>query len=96
VRVEFKPAVLPRDLRTLMAFDRKVFPKADLFDADYWRQCDSWWMLVDGVRAGCTAFEHDTDGEKHRPGCAYLASTGILPKYRGRGLGRLMKSWQIA
>jgi ribosomal protein S18 acetylase RimI-like enzyme len=100
VRVEFAPAVLPDDLRRLMAFDRRVFPKADLFDADYWRQCESWWLLVEGVRAGCCAFERNTDvtatGERTRPGCAYVATTGILPRFQGRGLGRLMKDWQIA
>jgi ribosomal protein S18 acetylase RimI-like enzyme len=100
VRVEFAPAVLPDDLRRLMAFDRRVFPKADLFDADYWRQCESWWLLVEGVRAGCCALERNTDltatGERTRPGCAYVATTGILPRFQGRGLGRLMKDWQIA
>ncbi len=100
MRVEFKPAALPEDLRRLRAFDRRVFPQADLFDTAYWRQCESWWMLVDGVRAGCCAFERDVDvtrdGERERKGSAYVATTGILPKFSGRGLGRLLKAWQMA
>jgi ribosomal protein S18 acetylase RimI-like enzyme len=71
-----------------MAFDRRVFPPADRFDADYWRQCDVWWMLVNGAKAGCCAFEKDTN--------LYIATTGILPKYQRQGLGALMKAWQIA
>ena len=38
-----------------MAFDRRVFPPAERFDAEYWALCDAWWMLVDGVKAGCCA-----------------------------------------
>ena len=57
-------------------------------------------MLVDGVRAGCCAFERDVDvtgdGESPRNGSAYVATTGILPKFSGGGLGRLMKAWQMA
>ena len=100
MRVEFLPAALPGDLRRLMAFDRRVFSKADLFDAEYWRRCESWWMLVDGRRAGCCAFERDVDltreGEHRRVGTAYVATTGILPRFQGQGLGRLIKAWQIS
>ena len=100
MRIEFLPAVLPGDLRRLMAFDRRVFPPADLFDAAYWRECENWWMLVDGVRVGCCAFQRNIEaargGERPRKGSAYVATTGILPKFRGRGLGRLMKTWQMA
>ena len=100
MRLEFQPAELPGDLRRLMAFDRKVFPKSDLFDAAYWKQCESWWLLVDGVRAGTCAFERNVGmvrgGERVRPGSAYVATTGILPRFRGQGLGRVMKAWQIS
>ncbi|MDE3198771.1 MAG: GNAT family N-acetyltransferase [Acidobacteriota bacterium] len=73
-----------------MSFDHKVFPEPDCFDADYWKECDAWWLIVSGVRIGCCAFEKTVSRT------LYIATTGILPSYRGRGFGALMKSWQIA
>lgn len=83
--VEFQIAELPRDLRRLLTFDRKVFP-SDYFPAEYWRECESWWLLVEGTRAGCCAFE------KQSAGTLYIATTGILPRFQNQGLGRLFKA----
>ena len=101
MRTEFRAAIVPDDVRRLMAFDRKVFPPGDRFTAWYWRQVESWWMLVDEVRVGCCAFAPDADfhesagGHPPEPGSLYIASTGILPAYQGRGFGTLLKAWQI-
>ncbi len=85
MRVEFRKAIQPRETRALMAFDRRVFAPSDRFDAAYWRCCEAWWMLVGRVKVGCCAFDEN-----------YIATTGILPAYRRKGLGSLMKAWQIA
>ena len=101
----FLRARLPADLRSLMAFDRKVFPRSDLFDAAAWKTCESWWMLVDGVKVGCCAFEKNVDFQEditrdgvnpRLPGSLYIITTGILPKFQAKGFGRLLKSWQVA
>jgi ribosomal protein S18 acetylase RimI-like enzyme len=92
MKTEFRKVAMPKELRSLMAFDRQVFPAADCFDADYWRECDAWWLVVSGVRVGCCAFEKG--GEARRS--LYISTTGILPKYRGMGFGQLMKAWQVA
>ncbi len=47
-------------------------------------------MLVDGVKAGCCAFHHT--GSR----TLYIATTGILPRFQGFGLGGLLKAWEIA
>jgi ribosomal protein S18 acetylase RimI-like enzyme len=93
VNTEFRPAVLPAELHSLQAFDRKVFPKSDVFPADYWKQCEPYWLLIDGVKAGCCAFDKNTS---QKEGTLYVTTTGILPRFQRRGLGQLMKQWQIA
>ena len=103
MRLEFIRAVVPHDIRSLVRFDHKVFPEADRFEPDDWREYKSFWMLLNGRRVGCCAFgEHkdflDDIGPDNiiREGTVYIASTGILPEFRGVGLGRLMKAWQVS
>jgi ribosomal protein S18 acetylase RimI-like enzyme len=104
MRTEFRLAAIPDELRALTYFDRKIFP-TDHFPASAWRACETWWLLVDGRKAGCCAFEkhvdfrddlsHDGENPPH-PGSLYIATTGILPRCQRQGLGTLMKAWQIA
>ncbi len=102
MKTEFRQAIPATEIRRLMAFDRKVFPPSDLFDADYWKACTVYWLIVDGVKLGCCAFEEHvdfqddlSDGNPRVKGSLYIASTGILPKFQGQGLGTLLKSWQV-
>jgi GNAT superfamily N-acetyltransferase len=104
MKTEFRKANPAAEIRSLMAFDRKVFPLSDLFDADYWKACVVYWLIVDDVKAGCCAFEEHVDFQDDLrtdgvnpplKDTLYIASTGILPKYQGQGLGTLLKSWQI-
>jgi ribosomal protein S18 acetylase RimI-like enzyme len=96
LHIEFRKAELPAEWRALVRVDHKIFPKADWFPPSYWKVCEAYWLLVDGVRGGCCAFDlrHDDDGPL-KPGSLYIASTGILPAFQGIGLGRLMKAWQL-
>ncbi len=57
--------------------------------------------MVDGVKAGCCAFETHVDFAEDgdivpAAGVLYIATTGILPRYQGQGLGAVLKSWQVA
>lgn len=111
MKTEFRQAVLPGELRSLMAFDRKVFSAADVFPSSYWKACEAWWMLIDGLKAGCCAFQLNIDFQEDvvdfpedvadgwnpvSSGTLYIATTGLLPEYQGRGFGPLLKAWQIA
>jgi ribosomal protein S18 acetylase RimI-like enzyme len=103
VHTEFRLAEVPREVRALVAFDHKVFRPADWYSPAQWRAYESYWMLVDGRKAGCCSFERDHDfrddlGEADPPcaGSLHITSTGVLPRYQGHGLGTLMKAWQVA
>ena len=103
MKTEFKRALLPKDLKRLVAFDHKVFKKADWFTKSDWTSYESYWMIVDGVTVGCCGFEHhrdfqDSQGKENPPlhGSLYISTTGILPRFQGQGFGHLLKSWQIA
>ncbi len=86
-----------------MAFDRKVFSESDLFDAEAWRDCAPYWMIVDGAKAGCCAFQKNIDfrddigeDDPRLKGSLFISTTGMLPKFQGRGFGSLLKAWEIS
>lgn len=104
MKVEFRKVILPAEIRSLTGFDRKVFP-TDYFSAAQWGAYKSYWLVLNGRKVGCCAFEEHVDfADDQRndglsppsPGSLYIASTGILPKFQGRGLGQLFKAWQIS
>jgi len=89
MKTEFRKAIVPREIDALLAFDRKVFPKADRFDRTYWRECEPYWLIVGRTKVGCCAFEK-------RKESLYISTTGILPQFQKRGFGPLLKAWEIA
>jgi len=105
MKTEFRKALIPAEIRSLVALDHKVFSRADWFDPEDWRRYESWWMIVDNRKIGCCAFKRHVDlqddlrEDDENPrlrGSLYIVSTGILPSFRCRGFGTLLKSWQIA
>jgi GNAT superfamily N-acetyltransferase len=103
MKIAFKKVVLPGEKERLVAFDQKVFRRSDWFRADDWDRYESYWMVVNGTKVGCCAFERAADFEVDpdkdsapRSGSLYIASTGILPQHRGKGFGARFKRWQIA
>ena len=105
MQVVFRKAIIPVEIRKLRGFDRKVFKKADLFSTEEWKEYESYWMIVDGTEVGCCALQRNVDFQEDirndgtnpsMKGSLYILTTGILPGFRSRGLGRLLKSWEIA
>jgi ribosomal protein S18 acetylase RimI-like enzyme len=101
--LEFRRAVLPEDGAELWKLDVEIFGR-DAFEEELWLSLESYWIVVDGRVAGCAAFIHDVefqedllgDGENAaQRGTVYIQSTGLLRAYRGRGLGKRIKEWEI-
>jgi ribosomal protein S18 acetylase RimI-like enzyme len=91
MKTEFRQASKTSELRSLQIFDRKAFHNypSDWFDKEEWQAFDSWWLIVNGRKIGCCAFEP-------KGATLYVASTAILPSHQGQGFGTLLKAWQIA
>ncbi len=107
MNTEFREAVIPEEIRSLVIFDRKVFRDypADWFHRSSWEHFEAWWMIVDNRKVGCCAFEHDVDFQEDvRPdemnpllkSSIYVVTTGIHPRFQGLGFGNLMKCWQVS
>jgi ribosomal protein S18 acetylase RimI-like enzyme len=105
MHTEFRKVDAQQEMRSLLAFDRKIFRAADRFPAEYWTACESYWMLAGRVKVGCCAFQRHVDFaddlredgvNPRRKGSLYISTTGILPRYQRMGFGQLMKSWQVA
>jgi ribosomal protein S18 acetylase RimI-like enzyme len=103
MRIDFRRAELPEDALALWEMDQQIFAE-DAFELAHWLILESHWILVDGERAGCAAFIHDVDfaedlrdDDENNPqqGTLYIQSTGLLEKFRGRGVGTRVKEWQI-
>ena len=101
--LEFRRAVLPEEGAELWKMDVEIFGK-DAFAPEDWLNLESYWIVVDGQVAGCAAFIPDVefqedlrgDGENAaQRGTLYIQSTGLLRAYRGRGLGKRIKEWEI-
>jgi ribosomal protein S18 acetylase RimI-like enzyme len=101
--LEFRRAVLPEDGAELWKMDVEIFGK-DAFAPEDWLSLESYWIVVDGQVAGCAAFIPDVefqedlrgDGENAaQRGTLYIQSTGLLRAYRGLGLGKRIKEWEI-
>lgn len=101
--LEFTRALVPQEITELRKLDLEIFG-SDAFDEDLWWSLESYWVVVDGQIAGCAAFALDTefqedlrDDEENVPcrGTLYIQTTGLLRPYRGKGLGRRIKEWQI-
>ncbi len=99
--IEIKRAA-PKWAPQLAELDKKIFSDADWFDEDQWHQFSAYWVYVNGVTAGSVAlcfnrgwWRLEDEFPPHEPGSLYIASTGLLPEFRGQGYGTVIKRWQI-
>jgi GNAT superfamily N-acetyltransferase len=96
--VSFEKVIAPKGVPDLIEFDKKIFHAypSDIFTKKEWLEFESYWMVVDGKKIGCSGFKANFDyDDSRRPGCLFIATTGILQEMQGHGLGRMQKKWQI-
>ena len=93
-----------KEIKALADLDVRIFPhKADLFNEQDWQYFrklfEFFWILADGVIAGSIHLGLNLEWEEDLPsisyGCLYVASSGILPEFRNKGIGTFAKKWQI-
>jgi ribosomal protein S18 acetylase RimI-like enzyme len=103
MKIEFRRAQLPRDAPELHRMDLEIFAE-DAFEFEHWLSLESYWVVADDQVAGCAAFIADADfqedlrdDEQNVPqrGTLYIQSTGLLKQFRGRGIGKQVKAWQV-
>jgi N-acetylglutamate synthase-like GNAT family acetyltransferase len=89
--IKFQQAIIPDDIPALCDFDKRAFHAhpADMFTAEEWKKYETYWMIADGKTVGCVALETDKRDE------LWIASTAILPEFRGMKFGEKLKQWQI-
>src|ERR1700724_1989814 len=61
--LEFRKAVVPDEVDELRRVDLEIFEK-DAFEEELWYSVEAYWIVVDGLVAGCAAFVHDVDFEE--------------------------------
>ena len=94
----------PDEMGLLCELDRKIFSEADAFDTpDLWEGLETFFITKDNAVVGSTALRQNTDvsrrsHEDNYVDCLnslYIVSTGILPTWQSRGIGSIVKAWQI-
>lgn len=93
--------VKPEETQDFIELDRLIFSEADAFNPEFFDLFENFWIIINGRRAGAIMLGLHMDRWSQevpppREGSLYLASTGLLKRYRGFGAGRQAKLWQIA
>lgn len=102
MKIEIKPADVVTEAANLIALDARMFLPSDRFDdPGDWQEYIAFWIVVDGQVVGSIAFGLNVefsgswDIDKSNPGSLYIASTGILPEFQQKGIGNIVKQWEI-
>ena len=93
----------PDEMVLLCELDLAIFGEDDGFNSvDLWDGLATYLILADNKVVGSIAMRLHTDiAESYeadyldRPGSIYIVSTGILPKWQGKGIGAIAKSFEI-
>jgi GNAT superfamily N-acetyltransferase len=84
----------------LSELDQKIFNDADYFEPPDWRGYEAFWIMVDGQAAGSIAFDLNAAANPEEvvnpsPDCLFIVSIGLLPGFRGLGIGDFALRWEL-
>ena len=102
MNIEIKKAP-PGSAKLLAELDRQIFSAEDAFSEEDWlgSGLEAYLLYIDGQIAGSAALQPRTDIRSRKsyppaPDCLYIVSTGVLAEFRGKGLGLILKTWEVA
>lgn len=81
--------------------DAVLYPPSEAFRPEDFEHLLCFWLYVNGELAGSTQMGEHKDrstreGYQPMPANLYVAGTQILPLMQGKGLGKIVKAWQIS
>ncbi len=93
----------PENFKLLGEMDASIFPKSDRFEAEDFRDYENFLVRLNGTPIGSIVLSHDEDVGKSydsespsAPGVLHIVSTALYTKFRRRGIGSVLKAWEIA
>lgn len=100
--IEIKRAVLPRDLKILERLDRLSFPhlQAQIYKED-WKKYQNFIIFVRRKSVGYVSVQphiglYNKKGvQERRRGSLHATVLGVIPSYRGKGIGELLTTFVI-
>ena len=94
--------VRPDEMGLLCELDVKIFGDDGFDTPELWDGLEMFFIVADDSIVGSTALRHHGDMSDdsaveypYLKGSLYIVSTGVLPKWQGKGLGKIVKAWQI-
>jgi GNAT superfamily N-acetyltransferase len=99
MNIEIVRADVSTEAEALSELDQRIFSDADYFEPPDWRGYEAFWIMVDGQVAGSIAFDLNAAANPEvvnpSPTCMFIISIGLLPEFRGRGIGDVAQRWEI-
>lgn len=101
MKVEVRRA-RPDEMYLLCEMDTKIFGD-DAFDSpELWEGLEVFLIVVDEKIVGSNALRHHSGVSESIEaeytfcfGSLYIVTTGILPEWQGKGIGKIVKAWQV-
>lgn len=96
-------AIIPTDdVQLLSELDKRMFNDYDAFEPEDFLDYACFLVQIDGEFIGSVVLQDNFtvgtgfDGkETAELGTLYIVSTGIIPQYQGRGIGKIVKAWEV-